>query len=96
MGEGITVSTFKPFGGGHEQTLYLRKMLHFLISLANYSYNLYSRSFLGHLIHKYILCFAAHLEHLIMCKKEKEQTTTPISLGVVCCRVYLSTIFLQN
>jgi hypothetical protein len=24
-----------------------------------------------------------------MCKKEKEQTTTPVSLGVVCCRVYL-------
>ena len=40
-----------------------------------------------------ILCFAAHLEHLTMCKKEKEQTTTPISLGVVCCRVYLSTIW---
>ena len=39
-----------------------------------------------------LLCFAAHLEHLTMCKKEKEQTTTPISLGVVCCRVYLSTI----
>ncbi len=43
---------------------------------------------------KHVLCFAAHLEHLTMymCKKEKEQTTTPISLGVVCCRVYLSTI----
>ena len=27
--------------------------------------------------------FAAHLEHLTMCKEEKEQTTTPISLGVV-------------
>ena len=29
-----------------------------------------------------VLCFAAPLEHLTMCKKEKEQTTTPISLGV--------------
>ena len=39
-----------------------------------------------------LLGFVAHLEHLIMCKEEKEQTTTPISLGVVCCRVYSSTI----
>ena len=36
--------------------------------------------------------FAAHLEHVIMCKEEKEQITAPISLGVVCCRVYLSII----
>ena len=34
------------------------------------------------------LYLAAHLERLTMCKGEKEQTTTPISLGVV----YLSTI----
>ena len=39
-----------------------------------------------------VQCFAAHLEHLTVCKEEKEQTTTPISLGVACRRVYLSTI----
>ena len=40
----------------------------------------------------HVLCFAAHLEHLIIMQKRKEQTTTPTcislnSLGVVCYRV---------
>ena len=39
-----------------------------------------------------LLYFAAHLEHLTVCKEENEQTTTHISLGMVCCRVYPSTI----
>ena len=36
-----------------------------------------------------ILCFAAQLGTFNNVQKEKEQITTPISLGVVCCRVYL-------
>ena len=45
----------------------------------------------------HVLCFAAHLEHLIIImQKRKEQTTTPISLGVVEFTQVQFDTFLQN